>query len=103
MTVIEGNKLIALFMGATIEQDYSNIANVQDGLGFYFKKELAPDIDLRYSSVGIKYHSSWDWLMPVIAKISNGCEEPEELDGLKYALLCDDIDTAWNFVVTYLS
>jgi hypothetical protein len=40
--------------------------------------------------------------MPVIGRISSNCEEPEKLDDLKYALLCDDIETAWKFVVDYL-
>ena len=48
------------------------------------------------------YDNSWDMLMPVIGKISSNCEEPEKLDDLKYALLCDDIETAWKFVVDYL-
>lgn len=34
--------------------------------------------------------------------ISNVCEEPEELDGLKYALLTNNIEEAWKFVVNYL-
>ncbi len=56
-----------------------------------------------FNGVRFKYHKSWNQLMPVIGIISNECEEPEELDGLKYALLCDDINTAYKFVVDYLS
>lgn len=88
----EGNKLIAEFMGAKmIVENYHgiNIIKFSDG----DTKDL----------FGLKFHSSWDWLMPCIGKISNQCEEPEELDRLKYALLCDDIDTAWIFVVDYLT
>ena len=48
------------------------------------------------------YANSWERLMPVVGKISKECEEPEELDGLKYALLCDDINTAYEFVVDYI-
>jgi hypothetical protein len=68
---VEGNIIIAKFMGARIEHDYSFIENVQDGLGYYFLKENAPENDLRYSTSGIKYHTSWDWLMPVVEKIEN--------------------------------
>lgn len=81
--IIEGNKLIAEFMDAK-PSDY----------GKPWKKWMYSELE---------YHSSWDWLMPCIGKISNECEEPEELDGLKYALLCNDIDTAWRFVVDYLT
>lgn len=41
--------------------------------------------------------------MPCIGKISDVCEEPEELDGLKYALLTNNIEEAWKFVVNYLT
>jgi hypothetical protein len=40
--------------------------------------------------------------MPVIGKISNQCEEPEELDNLKYALLTDNIEEAYIFVTSYI-
>ena len=48
------------------------------------------------------YDNSWNMLMPVIGLISSDCEEPEELDDLKYALFSDDINSAWSFVVDYL-
>lgn len=69
--IIEGNKLIAEFMGAIITQCYSYIEDIQDGLEYYFSKENAPEDRLRYSSSGIKYHSSWDWLMSVVEKIES--------------------------------
>lgn len=51
----ENNKLIAEFMGVYSEEngyDYTKIGNL-----------------------GVSYHRSWDWLMPVIHKIeSMGCE-----------------------------
>lgn len=37
------------------------------------------NIDFYGNFSGCEYHSSWNWLMPVIGKISNQCEEPEEL------------------------
>ena len=47
----------------------------------------------------LKFHSSWDWLMVPIGIMSNRCEEPEILDDLRMALLCNDINTAFNEVV----
>lgn len=57
--ILEGNRLIAEFMGATIDQ-YNNVRFVlpADGIGL--------------AGCGLhacRYHSSWDWLMPVVEKI----------------------------------
>lgn len=76
MTTEEGNKLIAAYMGVEWRGGIFHMNNT--------------------------YDEDWNELMPVIGKISGGCEEPEELDGLKYALLCNDIDTAYDYVVDYI-
>jgi len=49
-----------------------------------------------------RYHKSWDWLMPVIEKITELCEEPQELDELKHALLCVDIKSVYFIVVEFI-
>lgn len=77
--ILEGNRLIAEFDGRINELCHHN-----------------------NTSSPYDYDKSWDWLMPVVGKISSNCEEPEELDGLKYALLSDDIETAWEFIVDRL-
>ena len=103
--IVEGNKPIAEFMGFThwidsgewigyCKLDVDKYSAYKDGMGHRPHACLFEDL---------RFHSSYDWLMPVIGKISENCEEPEELDSLKYALLCDDINTAWSFVVDYLS
>jgi hypothetical protein len=51
MNTQENNKLIAEFMG------YPNIANDED------KRDYLEDC--------LKYHKSWDWLMPVVEKIES--------------------------------
>ena len=86
MTKLEGNVIIAEFM--ELDVLYENMVHYESCL----KTQVTT----------MKYHTSWDWLMPVIGKISNQCEEPEELDPLKYALLTDNIEEAWIFVVDYL-
>ena len=50
------NKLIAEFMGRPYEQEY-----LEKGVGGICE-EISLNEDLRY-------HTSWDWLMPVINKI----------------------------------
>lgn len=90
--ILDGNTLIAEFIGLSFCNKYMYE-------GWYTNKEHNHRI-CDYN--GLKYHISWNELMPVIGKISNECEEPEELDGLKDALLCNDIKTAWKFVVSYI-
>ena len=125
MNTLEGNKLIAEFMGHKFYGKYddyaipstmyniasSNMSNYVETFNIDTDWDDEKSVEYRIKTGGyfyaisadnLKYHSSWDWLMPCIGKISNICEEPEELDGLKYALLCNDIETAWNFVVDYL-
>ena len=54
---ILGNKLIAEFMG---------IVPIVETNGIVYKDTNTGHIML------IKYHSSWDWLMPVVEKIEDG-------------------------------
>ena len=61
--IIEGNKLIAEFMGGEVKSigDFPNV---------FWKLSYRPS----YSGITIdllEYHSSWDWLMPVVEKIEN--------------------------------
>jgi hypothetical protein len=96
-TLFEKKKVLVDFMGLKPTK-----------FGNYYSWEDQPfnSEDYDYVMKGIinysKYDTEWNWLMPVVGHISKDCENPEELDGLKYALLCDDIDTAFEFVVDYL-
>lgn len=57
--ILEGNKLIAEFMGLeTITLKVDN-----NGEGICIKKPMAT------TQIPVKYHESWDWLMPVVIKI----------------------------------
>lgn len=71
--IIEGNKLIAEFMG------YEKHPTIEDCLRDPQKSEH----NFMHPS-HLKYHSSWDWLMPVIEKISHSHiideENPEHFD-----------------------
>ena len=65
MKTIEGNKLIAEFMG------------VKPVDGFYNGWELhKAGLPFSYGAMGNgtsdpKFHSSWDWLMPVVEKVES--------------------------------
>ena len=58
--ILDGNKLIAEFVsGKMIVENYHGINIIK------FPNESIFDLN------GLKYHSSWDWLMPVVEKIEN--------------------------------
>lgn len=58
--ILEGDKLIAEFMDGIYESDLFPIGSTQIWLPYHNITEIA----------NLKYHSSMDWLMPVIHKIS---------------------------------
>jgi hypothetical protein len=86
MTTTEKNRLIAEFMGAKntpiignevihpisghlispkdeiYQADFNTLAGINN---------LPPTEKIRYFEEDLKYHSSWDWLMPVVEKIEN--------------------------------
>lgn len=70
-TIEEMNKAIAEFMGAESQEWYpKNILYPdQSGIHLSYPDKKFPDNE-KYHSLGcLKYHSSWDWLMPVVEKI----------------------------------
>ena len=100
MTTEQGNKLIAEFMGGTLDSPGSPY--------YYFLEKGKYETEL-------KYHSSWDWLMPVVEKIetlNNSCTlviiEDErchidtqngfELDSVG----CTKIEATYNAVVRFI-
>ena len=51
------------------------------------------------------YHSSWDWLMPVIQRINSQGYELEGVRRLKYIQIhcgCANLDGAYNEVVSFI-
>lgn len=70
MTTLESNKLIAEFMGLVSNMDghftleYDVIFN--SGGRYYTGLELGT-----FKNVDLKFRSSWDWLIPVIDKITS--------------------------------
>lgn len=66
----ENNKLIAGFM------EYKLITpemrkNKKAFIFSYWQKGYPEKEDVLCEEKGLKYHSSWDWLMPVVEKIEN--------------------------------
>jgi hypothetical protein len=93
----DSNRLIAEFMNL-------NIVTLDD-----IRSNKNPMISSAdgYTVDSLQYHTSWDWLMPVVAKISDLenqiCEEPFELDEIKHSLLSDYITGVYDFVVEVIT
>ena len=94
------NKLIAEFMGLydeiSLDSIAGNIHSWSDAPFFYItedSKEKVMEGITEYS----KYHTSWDWLMPVVCKIEDGGLDPHEL--IDKALESRLIEDAYNEVV----
>ena len=96
------NKLIAEFMGAVGTPKYNPTE-----WDVYITGCLDVDSDDEkaqhfYTPDEMKYHTSWDWLMPVVQKVSSLCDEPCELDNMKHALLTGNIEFVYEDVVEFI-
>src|SRR5688500_16214641 len=67
LKTLEGNKLIAKFMGQPTTAEQVNFSADRTA--------ISRTVDRHF-----KYHSSWDWLMPVVEKISRITIEWENSD-----------------------
>jgi len=90
------NKLIAEFMG---------IESFKDSLASLHQGKISVDVDLYEQA---QYHTSWDWLMPVIEKCLVGeAEQSEEISNTTikniYESICkQDISFAYKSVVEFI-
>ena len=56
-----------------------------------------------YTDDELKYHCSWDWLMPVISKCrDNSDEEYSYWENIYYSIEQCDIDTTYKAVVEFI-
>ena len=106
-TMEESNKLIAEFMDYPTCSDYWKKDEGFQGEDYKDYYYVHGQYDQCYGSSNfhvndMKFDLSWDWLMPVIEKITELCEEPQELDELKHALLCVDIKSVYFIVVEFI-
>lgn len=91
--IIEGNKLIAEFIGLPTTKKSIEFSNN--------RKEI--EIDIKF-----KYHESWNWLMPVLKKIDEfdpatcEVEPPNEVFRIYSLSIFADIETAYTDVVRFI-
>ncbi len=98
--IIDGNKLIAQFMGAVWkyqEHPYNSYA-------WYFEANIRPT---KHSSSWwdeFLYHEEWNWLMPVIEKINNGLVylESKEYLTIQSLKINSTIEAVWLAVINFI-
>ena len=88
---MKSNKLIAEFMGAYFDDKGMTRLCGEFGLE-------------RVSDLNLKYHSSWDWLMPVVEKImwDNNIKDAE-CTNIEDALCDAKIDRVYDAVVEFIN
>lgn len=107
MTTLEGNKLIANFMEYNIIFD----DGVHGVIGFNDETQpwYCDGLSCGLYEHSKSFHSSWDWLMPVVRKIVEYCtnENEEAFMSDQYSSILDTIplaviEDAWKVVVEFI-
>ena len=89
----ENNKLISEFMG----WDIQNPTTIPNNLHL-------SNLELDNGDVmELKFHSSWDWLMPVVETCYHNGADGNEIGDITHALLDCDIDHTYKAVVKFIN
>jgi len=95
---MNNNKLIAEFMGvkpiggSTEYEMYGVLDCIEDGVDeqhFFLEEQLL-------------FHTSWDWLMPVVAKCTELNDDEFDNEGIAWALLSNSIVDAYDHVLCFI-
>tara|TARA_R110001599_G_scaffold213990_1_gene411931 strand:+ start:1456 stop:1776 length:321 start_codon:yes stop_codon:yes gene_type:complete len=95
------NKLIAEFMGLKTPFNEISDATLYRYKGIDEKGEYQFDVELHE----MRYHLSWDWLMPVANEIIKSRDEQNadwDLTDLKYSLQTTNIELVYKAVVEFI-
>ena len=107
MNTEEGNKLILLFMGGQIMSSSTSASGVLTIHSIQLGEKY-----FKFFDTDAKYHSSWDWLMPVVEKIE-GLKNSDDYEVDIFGRCCDiggKIETAgetkiiatWKAVIQFI-
>ena len=90
----DGNKLIAGFIGWHDLREFMKI----------MCPEYAHRLQLEEKTILYKFHSSWDWLKPVIDKIATYClAYPEQANKVRNMSIIVDIIPCWKKVIEFIN
>ena len=90
---MKDNKIIAEFMGADFHERSTMSA-------------VSRQVKYQPHISELKYHTSWDWLMPVANEIIKSRDEQNadwDLTDLKYALQTTNIEYVYKAVVEFIN
>jgi len=89
----ENNKLIAKFIKLGFAQDPRGSSPL-----FYTRNNLD------YKSSELKFHSSWDWLMPVVSEVGKSSDENtlEIIKDIEYGLINVSIGNVYEGVIEFI-
>ena len=108
MKTIETNKLIAEFMGGTLSSvpNLINLPQTRGDANIHSVKgsEMLPNGTYSVHRLNeLKYHSSWDWLMPVVSKCrEESNEEDSHWEAIYYSLEGCDINVTYHAVLGFI-
>ena len=97
------NKLIADFMGVQYKSDEEYLKKLKE------MREHGIGYEQGYMESQLKYHESWDWLMPVVGKITRDEKYWENeyreylMDIIPYAIIEDVYDAVVGFIKNCVS
>ena len=105
---MKSNKLIAEFMGGVLSSvpNLINLPQTRGDANIYSVKgsEVLPNGTYSVHRLSeLKYHSSWDWLMPVVEKCYDNGADENEVGDITHALLDCDIDHTYRAVVEFIN
>tara|TARA_R100000789_G_scaffold77250_1_gene72527 strand:- start:124 stop:468 length:345 start_codon:yes stop_codon:yes gene_type:complete len=104
MTTEESNKLIAEFMGYKLARCNNGLA-WDIGKSLPSHKHLFPIQGVLHTGNELHFHTSWDWLMPVVSKITRDEilieNEYSIMDTVPYGLIEDTYKVVVEFIKWY--
>ena len=83
---MENNKLIAEFMGGKFSHPHWRLPNTG-----------------RWTEDKLQYHTSWDWIMPVVNKCMQTGDNTDEWDALGDTLSTINITNVYQGVVEFIN
>ena len=98
---MKDNKLIAEFMGANPTKESTNVY-AYDMYGIIDTIEDGVNEQHFFLSSEMKFHSSWDWLMPVVKKCMRTGENTDYWDYIFDALSLLSINAVYEEVVEFI-